>query len=64
MPCLPGRHASCCRMLYGKDLPDAWGLQLDSLVGEIPDFVGLELNCATRIMPVLAFYRGIPCLWL
>ena len=51
-------------MLYEKDLPDALGLQLDSLVGEIPDFVGLELNCATRIMPVLAFYRGIPCLWL
>ena len=51
-------------MLYEKDLPDAWGLQQDSLVGEIPDFVGLELNCATRIMPVLAFYRGIPCLWL
>ncbi len=64
MPCLMGRHASCCRMLYGKGLPDALGLHLDSPVGEIPDFVGLEVNCATRIILVLAFYRGIACLWI
>ena len=51
-------------MRYGKDLPDALGMQLGLPVGEIPDFVGLEVNCATRIMAVLAFYRGIACLWL